>query len=144
MAEHRSYAGLVSRIVGLIIDVLILTIGCLAVATLPTLAWQQIIGDPPDWVVAGAALAAALLPWSYFTVWWWLTGRTIGAIVVGVVVLRNNGTHLHLVGAALRAAGGLILWPVWLLGLTSVLTDARRRAWHDRLFRTVVRYAVHH
>ena len=84
-----------------------------------------------------------LVPWAYFTACWWLTGRTVGAAVVGLVVLRGDGEHVRLHVAALRAATGLLLWPLWLAGMAGVLTDPKRRAWHDRLFRTVVRYSEH-
>jgi uncharacterized RDD family membrane protein YckC len=137
---RQSYAGLVSRVVGLLIDVLLLTLGGLAVAALPAAAWRQIIGTPPGWLGEVTGTVAGLLPWAYFTLCWWLTGRTGGAFTVGLVVRRPNGARLGLIRAALRAAIGLALWPIWLLGLLGTLRDARRRAWHDRLFGTVVRY----
>jgi uncharacterized RDD family membrane protein YckC len=43
--------------------------------------------------------------------------------------------------SGLRALVGLLLPPLWLIGMLAVLWDERRRAWHDRLFRTVVCYA---
>ncbi len=136
--ERHRYAGLVSRTVGLAVDVSVLTVATLAVATLPGLAWQQVVGNPPTWLSVTAGAVAALLPWGYFTGCWWLTGRTGGALLVGVEVTRRDGTRLGAVQAGLRALVGLSLWPIWLGGMLGTLWDPRRRAWHDRLFRTVV------
>ena len=33
-----------------------------------------------------------------------------------------------------------LLAPFWLIGMLGVLSDRRRRAWHDQLLRTDVRY----
>ena len=74
---------------------------------------------------------------------WWLASQTVGGLVVGTVVLRPDGSELSLLHAALRAAIGLLLAPVWMVGLLAVLWDGQRRAWHDRLLHTVVRYAPH-
>ena len=138
--DHRAYAGLVSRALALTVDLAVLTAGGLAVGALPVLAWQQVLGPPPTVLKVATASAAALLPWFYFTGCWWLSGRTVGGAAIGSVVLRRGGGDLGLFRAAFRAAGGLLLWPVWLVGMLGILWDERRRAWHDRAFGTEVRY----
>jgi len=137
-----AYAGLVSRLTGLVIDVAALAAAGLAVTTLPSLAWQQLTGDSPGWLAGLSAAVGALLPTGYFTALWWLNGRTLGGLLVGTVVQRPDGRDLALLQALARAVVGLLLAPVWLVGLVGVLTDPRRRAWHDRLFGTVVRYST--
>ena len=139
--SHTSYAGLVSRVGALAIDVVILTLGSLLVGGLPVVAWQRIMSFPaPQWLQGITFIAAAALPWVYFTGFWWLTGQTPGDIVTGVTVRRTDGGELSFLHAAVRAIGGLLLVPLWLVGLLSVLWDRRRMAWHDHVFRTVVRY----
>ncbi len=135
---RQHYAGLVSRAVGLAVDVSVLTVATLAVGTLPVLAWGQVVGNPPPWVAVVTGTAAALVPWGYFTACWWLSGRTGGALLVGVQVRHRGGGRVGFFQAALRAFVGLALWPVWGVGMLAILWDPRRRAWHDRLFRTVV------
>jgi uncharacterized RDD family membrane protein YckC len=124
------------------VDVLVLLLGTLAVGGLPGLAWHEII-DPrvPQWLESAAHFAAFMLPWVYFTSFWWLTGQTIGDLITGIVVTRVDGGDLGFWHAALRAVGCLVLAPVWLVGLLAVLWDKRRMAWHDHIFRTSVRYA---
>lgn len=133
-----TYAGLVTRLVGLVVDVAVLTVAGLAVTVLPAVAWQQVLGTPPGWLTTGSAIVAAVLPWAYFTATWTVTGRTPGAMVVGARTARANGDRLSFWRAGTRALVGLLLAPVWLVGLVGTLGDARRRAWHDRLFGSVV------
>ncbi len=140
-ASHSAYAGLVSRLAALGLDVAVLTAAGLAVTVMPGLAWEQIEGDSPGWLAVVSGAVAAALPWAYFTVSWWLAGQTLGDVVIGIVVRRRDGGLVSLPRAALRAFIGLLLPAVWLVGMLAVLWDERRRAWHDRLFRTVVCYA---
>jgi len=140
-APPLRYAGLVSRLAALVLDVGLLTVAGLAVTVLPGLAWDQVLDRSPGWLTAGSALVAALLPWVYFTTSWWLAGETVGDLVLGLVVCQRDGSRLTLLQAAARALVGLILAPVWLVGLFAILWDRQRRAWHDRLFRTVVCYS---
>jgi uncharacterized RDD family membrane protein YckC len=135
------YAGLVSRASALAVDILVLTLGGLALTTLPTVAWQHLVGDLPDWLARLSTALGASLPFVYFTGCWWLGGHTVGGMIIGTSVRRANGKELSLLQAAVRALVGLLLAPVWLIGLLGILTDGRRRAWHDRIFRTVVCYS---
>jgi uncharacterized RDD family membrane protein YckC len=62
-------------------------------------------------------------------------------MLMGIAVRRNNGHEdPTLIQAALRSAFGLALFPLWMVGLLAILWDEKRRAWHDKVFRTVVPY----
>jgi uncharacterized RDD family membrane protein YckC len=138
--HHSPYAGIVSRLAGLAIDAALLAVASsLAVSGVPAV-WSTLEGEAPGWLKATSAIFAALLPVAYFTVCWWMTGQTLGALVFGTVVRRTDGRHIGLLRSLLRAVVGLAIPVLWLVGLVGVLTDERRRAWHDRLFGTVVRY----
>lgn len=142
MPPQDAYAGLVSRLAALMTDVAVVTLAALAISTLPSLAWEQVfLRAVPGWLTVGSAVAAALLPAVYFATCWWLTGQTIGGLLFGVAVQHRDGHALSFVQAAARAIVGLLLAPLWMVGMLGALRDDRRRAWHDRLFRTVVRYA---
>jgi uncharacterized RDD family membrane protein YckC len=139
---HRAYAGLVSRLAALAIDIALLIAVVLAVRMLPTAAWTEVLNRPePAWLSTGATVAAALVPWLYFTGTWWLADQTLGDLVLGLVVLRRDGGELSLLHAATRAAVGLLLAPLWIVGMLRILWDDERRAWHDKVMGTVVRYA---
>lgn len=135
------YAGLISRLSALGTDVIVLTLAGLAIGALPKVMWEQlIIHHAPGWLSVISTTVAALLPWGYFTTCWWLTGQTAGSRLFGITVETQNRGPLSFRRSAVRAAIGLLLAPLWTVGMLGVLLDARRRAWHDRLFRTVVCY----
>jgi uncharacterized RDD family membrane protein YckC len=141
-APHRSYAGLVSRLAALLIDVAVLSLAAAAVRLLPPMAWEQVVSRPaPGWLKDTCAVLATLLPWAYFTFSWWLAGQTLGAIVIGIDVRRTDGGPLALPHSAVRALVGLLLAPLWIVGLILVLWDPRRRALHDVVLRSTARYA---
>jgi uncharacterized RDD family membrane protein YckC len=94
----------------------------------------------PGWLTAGSAAAAASLPVVYFTTFWWLTGQTVGGLLFGVAVQYQDAQGLSFAQSAARALVGLLLAPLWMIGMFGALWDDCRCAWHDRLFRTVVRY----
>lgn len=133
------YAGLVTRSMGLGVDIGVLTLACLIIGALPVTAAEAILGTAPSWLKPASALCAAQVPWLYFTLCWWVTGQTVGGVIMGEWVRRTDGRRLPLWRAAVRAIGGLLLTPVWLVGMLGTLADGRRRAWHDRVFGTVVR-----
>jgi uncharacterized RDD family membrane protein YckC len=141
---HRTYAGLITRVLGLGVDVLVLTAVVIATDQLPTLAWQAVIGPTPHWLETTTAILARALPFGYFAGFWWLGGQTAGALLVGVAVRRPDGRHLGPIRAVLRAVVCLALAPLWAIGLLAVLWDGERRALHDILFSTVVRHVGRH
>jgi uncharacterized RDD family membrane protein YckC len=132
---------LVSRLSALAVDVALLSAATVAVRMLPRMAWSQVIRHAvPQWIDTGAVVLAWLLPWLYFTLCWWLSGQTVGDMLIGVSVRYEDDRDISLFRAAIRAAVGLLIAPLWILGLVCVLWDRRRRALHDLLFGTVVPY----
>jgi uncharacterized RDD family membrane protein YckC len=132
------YAGLVSRVAAILVDVLVLTVAVLVIGGLPPAAARAVLGSSPGWLVTVCGVAGTVLPWAYFTACWWLTGETAGGLVFGLRVRRSNGRPVSLVRAGSRALAGLLLAPLWTVGLLGILVDSRRRAWHDYFFGTVV------
>lgn len=141
---HRTYAGLVTRVLGLSVDAFVLTAVVIGTDQLPTLAWQAMFGRTPNWLDTTTSILARALPFLYFAGCWWLGGQTAGALLVGVAVRRPDGRRLGPIRAALRAAVCLTLAPLWAIGLLAVLWDGERRALHDILFSTVVRHIGRH
>lgn len=139
--QRYRYAGLVSRVAAIVVDALIVTGAVLVVGALPPAAANAVLGDSPHWLSVVCGTAGALLPWAYFTLCWALTGETIGGLVFGLQLRRTDGRPVSPLRAAVRAFVGLFLAPLWIVGLLGILADDRRRAWLDRVFGTVVRYA---
>ncbi len=137
------YAGLVTRVAALVVDCIVLTIIVPVLAAGPPFMWATITGHAPDWLKSLSQLGAALLPGIYFWLLWWGTGQTLGGMLFGTVVRRGDGKRLGPVRSLLRAALGLLLALVWLIGLVFILWDPHRRALHDRFFGTVVQRKAH-
>ncbi|NUT38220.1 MAG: RDD family protein [Hamadaea sp.] len=140
-AGHKAYAGIVSRLGGLLIDVLVVALAVVVVGRgLPEM-WKLVAGAPPHWLATAFDWGANITPAVYFAGCWRLTGETLGGVLFGTAVRRADGARLGIIRAVLRAVVGILLAPVWLIGLVTVLFDARRRSLLDMLFGTVVRYA---
>lgn len=75
----------------------------------------------------------------YFTLGWWLFGRTVGKLVLGVRVVDSRGQRPGFIQSAVRAFGYL-LSSIFLLGFIWIGLTPRRRGWHDHLARTWVVY----
>ena len=61
-------------------------------------------GAPRACGVLGAVLGTPLFAPGLFTIFWTLTGRTYGDVVMGLRVLRRSGRALGLPGSSLRVA----------------------------------------
>jgi len=130
-----------SRLSGLGVDVLVVAIAVLVVGRgLPEI-WELVVGAPPAWVLTTLDWAANITPAVYFAGSWRLTGETVGATVFGTVVRRTDGRHVGVIRAVLRAVVGLLIAPVWLIGMVTVFWDDRRRSLLDMAFGTVVQYS---
>jgi uncharacterized RDD family membrane protein YckC len=136
------YAGLVSRLVALLLDALVVTVLVLAVAGLPELTWLSLSPRTvPGWLADVTTTVATFVAPLYFAAFWRMSGQTIGDLATGIVVEHRDGRRLSFPHALVRAAVGLLFAPLWMIGMIAVLSDRRRRAWHDQLLRTDVRYA---
>jgi len=71
---------------------------------------------------------------------WLLAGQTPGKRVMGLRILRTNGSRLHF-GNALRREIGYVLSGILFLGYLWILFDNRRQGFHDKLAGTIVVYS---
>jgi hypothetical protein len=103
---------------------------------LPVVAWQNIA---PGARLARLGLRGGkrIVPWPYFTSFWWLTGQTPGDLATGIVVEHRDG---RMSSACRRARRRGLLLASRLIGMFAVLWDSVA-AWHDRL-RTDVRHST--
>ncbi len=73
--------------------------------------------------------------------WFFLTrngGQTPGKMLLGIRVVKTDGTDLTFVDSLLRYVGYLINSPIFMLGWLWSFWDPMRQGWHDKLARTVV------
>ncbi len=109
----------------------------------------------PDWL----NLLNNTLYLVYCTLMIWLSnGQTIGKKILGIKIMRMDGTKPDFKTALLRSAFGfsfvlgmviapygtlmgllsLFLWVIVMLGFTNVFRDKLRQGWHDKLAETIV------
>jgi uncharacterized RDD family membrane protein YckC len=134
------YAGIVSRVAALVLDVVVVTLVAAVVTGLALAGAEVMLGRVPAWVQVPTAIAVSLLPVTYFTVAWWLIGQTLGAVAMGIEVRDAAGRPLRFPRAFIRAAVGLLLAPVWIVGMILILLDDRRRGLLDIAVGTTVIY----
>ena len=136
------YAGMATRAVALVLDILlvhaIVLVGGGLLALVATLVGEL----RPQWLVATlVGVAWGLTVAIYFVLFWSVTGQTPGMRAMRVRVVREDGS-LPSVGRAFVRLIGLLLAIVPLFaGFLPILFDARRRGLPDYLARTVVVYA---
>jgi uncharacterized RDD family membrane protein YckC len=137
-APRNRYAGIVTRLLALVVDAALLALAALLIGLGGPALWSAVDGSAPDWLRVSTEVMAALLPFVYFWVGWWTRGHTLGGFLAGAAVRRKDGSRLGAGRAGARAFLGLLLAPVWLVGMVVVMVDSQRRALHDLLLGTVV------
>jgi uncharacterized RDD family membrane protein YckC len=132
-------AGFVSRAVASGIDVLLVLFIYVVGVILVSIAWDLFfsksisVAAPPHWV---NELVAWIFLVVYLTAGWWSTGRTLGKQMLGLRVVRSDGSSLRFWRALFRAILCASFFPVLLLALV----NRRNRGLEDVAFGTVVTY----
>jgi uncharacterized RDD family membrane protein YckC len=142
------YAGFVTRLIGFVIDLLILAV-VLALVKLVTdlllglfpLRELLGLGEPSSTLLIIIAVVASLgIGLLYWLGSWLLIGQTPGQALVGVRVVMVNGERISFWRALLRWLGYFVS-AILFLGFLWVLVDDKRQGFHDKLAGTVVVYA---
>ena len=132
-------AGIVSRGAAACVDlgvVLMLLVGAYASWAIVTFVLDPrgFEAPAPSQGLIGAAYLVVAS--GYLAACWWVTGRTLGQHVMGLRVRRQNGAHVGLLRAGLRA----VVCVVFPIGLLWVVVSSRNRAVQDIVFGTTVSY----
>jgi uncharacterized RDD family membrane protein YckC len=137
------YAGFASRFfafaldVGISLGVFMLALAAISFAarvlTGTEIAWHR--GDV--WVI----IAYAIWAFIYFAYCWAVSGKTPGMALLGVRVVRHDGTAASARRAVVRALALPLSFLFLGLGFTGILLGDRRRALHDVIAGTAVVYS---
>lgn len=141
--EARPYqgrrAGLVTRMVAAAIDgvvvILFLLVGYAAMAIFLFLLDPRGFTFPDVGLLFSLASAFVVLV-VYETLAWRLTGRTYGALVIGLRVVNFRGNRLRLAGSFVRA----LFTTVFPIGILWVAISRENRSVQDVVLRTSVIY----
>jgi uncharacterized RDD family membrane protein YckC len=137
------YAGAVTRLVAFAADVGaswgLFTLGAAAV----TFSVQLVTGhhfELSDYQI-GSLVVLAVWEFVYFSYQWTLGGRTIGMALLGIRVVRTDGSMIGARHAVLRTLTLPLSFLILGLGFLGILTNRDRHALHDRLAGTGVVYS---
>jgi uncharacterized RDD family membrane protein YckC len=131
-------AGFVSRAVASGTDVVLVLCVYVVAVIIVSIAWDLCfsksisVAAPPHWL-------NELLVWILLVVYLtagWSTGRTLGKQMMGLRVVRSDGSPLRFLRALFRALLCATFFPVLVLALV----NRRNRGLEDVIFRTVVTY----
>ncbi|HSG17533.1 MAG TPA: RDD family protein [Anaerolineae bacterium] len=144
------YAGFVSRLLALVLDVglviLVLALGSslltTAIDVLGLREWfDTTVGSTGLFTSLFAVVNGMAIVVSYLVLFWLLTGQTLGMMLMGLRVVSRGGGRVTLWRAILRIIGFLLFASIFLIGFLWVLGDDKRQALHDKLAGTYVVYA---
>jgi uncharacterized RDD family membrane protein YckC len=137
------YAGAVSRLVAFGADVGaswgLFTLGAAALAFTIQLATGTKFSLSNHQIAS--LIAAVVWEFLYFAYQWTLSGKTVGMAVLGIRVVKMDGTPVGARQAIIRTLTLPISIIALGLGFLGILTNRRRYAWHDRFAKTAVVYS---
>jgi uncharacterized RDD family membrane protein YckC len=144
------YAGFLSRFMAFILDVVLL-LAIAGVIRLTVRALWDFFGNilPFMNVVEGrlamdviGVFFTATLQVVYFLFFWTVIGQTPGMTLMGLEVMRRDGTRPTVVSSLIRYVGYWVSAIPLGLGFLWVLVDRRRQCWHDKMSGTFVVYSA--
>jgi uncharacterized RDD family membrane protein YckC len=141
LAEQGRPAGFVSRLIAITLDLAILVV----IITTVTLVSQWLLatlglGQPTKIFVGALTAAFALVLWlGYFVGLISAGGQTVGKRIMGLRVVRTDGSRVTGKTSLKRFIGYIIALPLF-WGYLIVLVDNRRQAFQDHFADTFVIY----
>ena len=133
--DDTPLAGFFRRFFAFTLDWIILSI----LADIVRFAYRFGGGSQGDMISVDAAIVlSAILFFLYFTLLTAESGQTLGKMVMGVRVVRTDGTNLSHTRAFVRSFGYILSSAIFWLGFLWALWDRRKQTWHDKIADTMV------
>lgn len=141
------FAGFWRRLAAYLIDSIVLSIIPMMFAPMWSFGFGGVwnlneMFDAPDWLfiplVAIGNFVSFLVGAGFFIIFWKLLGQTPGKMVMGVKVIRTDGSALNWSNSILRYVGYMVSGLVLCLGFIWIAFDERKQGWHDKMADTYV------
>ena len=137
------YAGAVTRFAGYSIDLVVST--AVFALALGAISWgvRVITGHDVSWNRSNIVVAIIFVLWQfvYFGYCWAVSGRTPGMALLGIRVVRADGTILPPKQAVLRSLVFPLSFLLFGLGFIGILVQHEHRALHDLIAGSAVVYS---
>ena len=143
VTSQGHYAGSVSRFLAYAVDITASSgVFALALAGISYVV-SVVTGRDVSWSKANIAVAIIFVAWEfvYFGYSWAASGKTFGMAVLGVRVVRADGTAASPRQAVLRTLAFPLSFLLLGLGFAGILVQREHRALHDLIAGTAVVYA---
>jgi uncharacterized RDD family membrane protein YckC len=89
-------------------------------------------------------ILVGVITWSYamlyFAIFWYIIGYTPGKYLVGLKIIRLNGTRLSFWKCILRVLSYYISAILFFMGFFWIIFDQKRQGFHDKIAGTIVIY----
>jgi len=140
--QQGHYAGAVTRLAAFVIDQAIIGLVYSLTWALVTFTWNLVTSGRVEVEIPPLVLGAsyALWWWLYFAYPWAVSGKSFGMAVMGIMVVRADGSELRGRDAAVRALTLPLGFLTLGLGFIGIVVGKQRRALHDRIAGTCVIY----
>jgi uncharacterized RDD family membrane protein YckC len=137
------YAGAVTRFAAYSIDLVVST--AVFALALAAISWgvRVVTGHDVSWNRSNIVVAVIFVGWQflYFGYSWAVSGRTFGMAVLGIRVVRDDGTVLPPKQAIVRALVFPLSFLLFGLGFLGILVQHEHRALHDLIAGSAVVYS---
>jgi len=143
VSYQSHYAGAVSRFAAYAIDVAVLTLAfALGLAGI-SYSVQIVTGHQVGWNRSNTVVAIIFVLWQfvYFGYSWAISGKSPGMALLGIRVVRTDGTTLDPPHAYLRSLVFPLSVLLFGLGFLGILIGREHRALHDVIANTAVIYS---
>ena len=144
MRTLRTLPGFVTRLFAFGVDIFAMAAMCLLVSQSIVLTGEFFrigafeLGRQLIEIASRASIVAVIA--LYLPISWALTGRSLGKALMGLRIVRTDGSAFGFARSFVRFAGYWVSALPFGLGFLAALFDGRRRALHDRLAGTIVVY----
>ena len=143
VSSQGNYAGSVSRFLAFVVDAAV-SAGLFALGLAATsLVVQVVTGHSVSWSRTNIVVAIIFVAWEffYFGYSWAASGRSFGMAVLGVRVVRADGTPLEPRQGVVRALVFPLSFLFCGLGFLGIIVQREHRALHDLIAGTAVIYS---
>lgn len=121
------------RILAGLIDLGIVSLMLLTLLYLTSQVGGYSVSLLPNRALAALGVISTLMTLGYYLFFWGLSGQTLGKLLTGSRVVRDNGRPLGLKRAIARIIGFLLSALPLGAGFIGLWSDHHRRGWHDRV-----------
>ena len=138
VAKKREYpslefAGFWRRLVAALIDLFAVAVICSIISDV----FNESVLDALPYLIGGNVLSF-LVNIAYFVGFWVWRGQTPGKMLLGIKLIREDGSDVTIGVALLRYLGYIVSGAIILIGFIWIAFDSRKQGFHDRMAETYV------